>query len=336
MSNGRRELYENSGPWEKDVPADLIPAIKHLRKSFEDAHWGCGQTTQIFCYSLLHNETVDDPAKEYLNYLMHMKARVGPAATQRFHESIKLGTPSAIFKGFYDLYLEGMSVQALLIFKELMEIGSANEKRLGASHLEWAEAQTKHLIRSKNHVIRIWVRNVCDKQVYDPNEDLEERIFWRKWQAPMFLIMKPSLSRPFNAATVWEREDAESSLQLLEHFTEHYVLHLEVKLRRAAGDAALALAKQPRPVETSTSDNDSQEERPATTATTGNGCTPNNARREARKLDTEAKYASWQKAYRRLLKNRPNMSDVWYSQQIAKMDIANGSSPETIRKNMKK
>jgi integrase len=76
MSNERQRLYENSGPWEKDVPADLIPAIKHLRKSFEDAHWGCGQTSQVFCYSLLHNETVDDPAKEYLNYLMHMKARV--------------------------------------------------------------------------------------------------------------------------------------------------------------------------------------------------------------------------------------------------------------------
>lgn len=336
MSNERQRLYENTGPWEKDVPADLIPAIKHLRKSFEDAHWGCGQTTQVFCYSLLHNETVDDPAKEYLNYLMHMKARVGPAATLRFHESIKLSTPSAIFKGFYDLYLEGMSVQALAIFKELTEIGLANEARLAKPHLDWAEAQTSHLIRSKNHVLRIWVRTVCDRQVYDPNEDREEQIFWRKWQAPMFLIMKPSLSRPFNAATVWEREDAESSLQLLEHFTEHYVLHLEIKLRRAAGDAALALAKQPRPVETSTSDNDSQEKRPATTATTGNGYTPNNARREARKLDTEAKYASWQKAYRRLLKNRPNMSDVWYSQQIAKMDIANGSSPETIRKNMKK
>jgi hypothetical protein len=336
MSNGRERLYENTGPWEKDVPADLIPAIKHLRKSFEDAHWGCGQTTRVFCYSLLHDETVEDPAKEYLNYLMHMKARVGPAATLRFHESIKLSTPSAIFKGFYDLYLESMSVQALAIFKELTEIGLANEARLAEPHLEWAEAQTRHLIRSKNHVLRIWVRDVCDKQVYEPNEDLEERIFWRKWQAPMFLIMKPSLYQPYEAARAWERKDAESSSQLLDHFTEHYVLHLEVKLRRAAGDAALALAKQPRPVETSTPRNSSREERPATTGTRGNGYTPNSARREARKLDTETKYASWQKAYRRLMKSRPGKSDVWYSQQIAKMDIAKGSNPETIRKNMKK
>jgi hypothetical protein len=47
-------------------------------------------------------------------------------------------------------------------------------------------------------------------------------------------------------------------------------------------------------------------------------------------------YKSWQKAYRSLKKQRPNMSDVWYSQLIAKQDIAAGRNPETIRKHMKK
>lgn len=63
---------------------------------------------------------------------------------------------------------------------------------------------------------------------------------------------------------------------------------------------------------------------------------PSNARREARKLDTQAMYEAWQKAYREWKKKRHNMSDVWYSQQIAKMDVANGRSAETIRKHMKK
>jgi hypothetical protein len=141
-------MYENTEPWDKDVPTDLIPAIKHLRKSFDKAHWGCGGTTKVFCYSWLHNEPRDDPRKEYLNYLMHMKASVGQAATHRFHNLLKDETLPAIFKAFFDLYLEGMSVQALLIFNELVEIGRANEKRLGAPHLEWAEAQVRHLIRS--------------------------------------------------------------------------------------------------------------------------------------------------------------------------------------------
>lgn len=63
---------------------------------------------------------------------------------------------------------------------------------------------------------------------------------------------------------------------------------------------------------------------------------PNNARREAGKLRTQAMYAKWQKAFRELKKQRRNMSDVWYAQQIAKLDIAVGRNAETIRKHMKK
>lgn len=59
------------------------------------------------------------------------------------------------------------------------------------------------------------------------------------------------------------------------------------------------------------------------------------ARRDARKLDTQAMYESWGKAYREHKKTHPNMSDVWYSRQIAKMDIAKGRNAGTIKKNMK-
>jgi len=64
--------------------------------------------------------------------------------------------------------------------------------------------------------------------------------------------------------------------------------------------------------------------------------TPSNARREARKLDTQAIYESWRKAYRNLKKKHPGMSNVWCSRKIAKMDIALGRNAETVRKQMKK
>jgi len=70
--------------------------------------------------------------------------------------------------------------------------------------------------------------------------------------------------------------------------------------------------------------------------TADNRYTPRNARREARKLDTQAMYESWQNAYRELKNKRPNMSDLWYSKQIAKMAIAQGRDAETIRKHIKK
>jgi len=71
-------------------------------------------------------------------------------------------------------------------------------------------------------------------------------------------------------------------------------------------------------------------------ATTGDSrYTPSNVRREARKLDTKALHESWRKEYRTFKKSRPEMSEVWYSHQIAKMDIAKGRNAETIRKHMK-
>jgi hypothetical protein len=63
--------------------------------------------------------------------------------------------------------------------------------------------------------------------------------------------------------------------------------------------------------------------------------TPTTARREARKLDTQAMYNGWSKAYRDLKKSRTNMSDVWYSQQIAKREIGKDRNADTIRKHMK-
>jgi hypothetical protein len=63
--------------------------------------------------------------------------------------------------------------------------------------------------------------------------------------------------------------------------------------------------------------------------------TPGNARREARKLDTQAMYAGWQKAYRELKKKRKDMPDTWYAQQIAKQPVAGGRDADTIRKHMK-
>jgi len=63
--------------------------------------------------------------------------------------------------------------------------------------------------------------------------------------------------------------------------------------------------------------------------------TPSIVRREARKLDTQAMYESWEKAYRKLIKEHPNKSDAWYSKKIAEMAIGQNRDAETIRKNMK-
>jgi hypothetical protein len=63
---------------------------------------------------------------------------------------------------------------------------------------------------------------------------------------------------------------------------------------------------------------------------------PSIAKREARKLDTQARHKGWQRAYRELNRKHPEQSDNWCAHQIARMDVGQGCSSETIRKNMKK
>lgn len=59
------------------------------------------------------------------------------------------------------------------------------------------------------------------------------------------------------------------------------------------------------------------------------------AKREARKLDTQARYKGWQKVYRELKRKHTGRSDNWCAHQIARKPIGKGFSSETIRKNMK-
>ena len=328
----------NDEPWEKGVPPDLIPAIDHLRGSFHEAQWGCGRTTRIFCYAALHDEAPDDPDKGLLKYLRHIQNTIPFAEAREFADLLKMSTPPAIYKAYYDLYVNGTGVQALDSFANLIQIGRANEDRLSVPFLVWAETQAKHLIRSKVHRIRMWVQQVCHKQITDPNEDAEQEIFWRKWQAPSLIIMTPSRRRPYEAEKAWELNDPETSARWLKGFEDDYVLRLEMKIRKVAGEAAVALAKQPKQTHRGAADpvspSPNQEDGARGKSAPDKHSTSNTVRREARKLETEAKYRRWQAEYRRLKRRRKGKPDVWYAQQIAKLPIADGSSAETIRRHM--
>jgi hypothetical protein len=61
---------------------------------------------------------------------------------------------------------------------------------------------------------------------------------------------------------------------------------------------------------------------------------PTSVRHAVRKLESQDLYKRWRSAYRQSRKNHPDKSDVWHSQQIAKLKIANGRKADTIRKHM--
>jgi len=61
---------------------------------------------------------------------------------------------------------------------------------------------------------------------------------------------------------------------------------------------------------------------------------PSTDKREAGKLATQAKYQNWQDEYISLKLKHPTQSKTWHSLQIAKLSIAQGADPETIRKHL--
>ncbi len=97
----------------------------------------------------------------------------------------------------------------------------------------------------------LWIKGVCDEQPYNPNEDMEELIFWRKWQAPNLLVMEPSRYRLYEPARAWERNDQETSLRWLDAFRDDYSLMLKIEVKNLAGTAALQAAMVPPAVEKS-------------------------------------------------------------------------------------
>jgi len=104
--------------WEKAAPADLLSAMNHLRDSFDSAHFNFGWTTTQLCYWRLHDGTLRLGTRDiqpYVDTLQALKARVGPEATQRFVKLLSKETPPAIFKAFYDLYMDGLKFQLNLI-----------------------------------------------------------------------------------------------------------------------------------------------------------------------------------------------------------------------------
>jgi hypothetical protein len=308
--------------WQNDVPVDLIPAVKHLRESFDDIQDACASTTHRFCYA----------------DLMAMRRSLGSLGSRRFDELSKSKVPPAIFKAYFDLYVEWMSAQALNTLSHLIAIGRANEERLGSSAPLWAEAQVRHLIRSSQLFIPRWVQDVCGQQVHSPDDDAEETFFWRKWKAPSLVVMTPSRGLPYEADKAWELNDPEISARWLKLFQQDYVLRLETKIRKVAGQAAVALAKQPKRTQRGSADpigpRPNQEDSARERSAPDKHSTSNTTRQRARKPETEARYRRWQTEYRRLRKKHKGKPDAWYAKQIAKLPMADGKSSETIRKHM--
>jgi hypothetical protein len=207
-------MYRLSKEIKAALPTELVPALEALSKTLDDSHFKCGKITELFCYGLLHPGENPTETEQYKLALIQLKVIAGPAATEACHHRIRMGTAPAFFHAMEQLYIAGVTAQAIQVFHDLLAIGKANAEQLPKPYIQWAHDLTMELIESYENRVKFWTRAVCDPPDYSGDlnwNDPDEIIMGKTWCAPMLLVMQPSRSMPFEAPRQWERVDRETS-----------------------------------------------------------------------------------------------------------------------------
>ena len=160
-----------------------------------------------------------------------------------------------------------------------------------------------------------------------------------QWQTSKITVAKfvaQSLSVRWKGATASESNTLEIGIMKGKKKSQMLNLRSEKELVLLAGTSQLPLADVVTFAEGQYAlDMQAVEQLVNNSTTTDARYTPSNAKREARKLDTQARYEGWRKEYRKLKKKHPKKPDTWCALRIAKMFSEQGKKSETIRKNMK-
>jgi hypothetical protein len=151
--------------WKQITPDHLIPAVEHIRKSFDTNDWKYSAVTRNLCYSLLHPESKDPAAlAPYHTAFTTYRKIIGRAAEQQFDDLLKIGTPPAMFRAYLDAYQRGVEVEVGNQFNLILQIGLTNAQALEQHPVEWSKAHLELLIEGEAYDARMWIRRVCDKK----------------------------------------------------------------------------------------------------------------------------------------------------------------------------
>ena len=244
------KVNPKAGSDTKDVtPEQLQPAIKHIQKVFDESDWKCSWITQHLCFADLHPGTVrEEELTEYRAAFLELRQIVGSSMSKQFDVIVSARTPSATFHGYAEMYRYGLNTAVRDMLIEALQIGTSNTALIGNNPVEWAKSQVENCIRNGRRGFITWIKNVCDiqptlAQTPVTNEDLDEMIWWRKWQAPRFIHMRPSGNTPYSELTAWAREDEHRTSELLDGLSKRFTDFAEIELDRLAGSAHVQMAK---------------------------------------------------------------------------------------------
>jgi hypothetical protein len=245
--------HDNStaAPWERITPDELLPAVKHIRKSFDQSSWICSQLTEKPCYSALHPQVVDaDALTQYNAKFTDYRTMLPRATQQELNELLAMGTPPAFFLAYLDAFCKGLEVEVRRLFNEVLQIGLANSEALKMHPVEWAKAHLGMLVAANSYPVVSWIKSVCDdrgtwKPTDTGNNSEDDSLCWKTWRAPKLVHMQPSGTTPYNPANAWTREDESETETLLEYlFKSRFAMSLQVALNTIGGDAYVGCAKR--------------------------------------------------------------------------------------------
>jgi pyrimidine deaminase RibD-like protein len=237
-------VAEQLEEWKAITPSSLIPPVEHIRKMFDEGVWKCSQVTEKLCFAELHPDDKHIDLDPYRSAFARYRKIIGLEDTQQFDHDYQLGTSAAIFHAFLQVLSAGIRSEVLRLFKDLLQIGIANSVRLKEHPVEWAKTHLRILLDGNTHVVKLWIKAVCDKQdVLKPDQDFDELIFWRSWRAPKLIYMQPSGNLPYDPSTAWSRERDEATEKLLGSLSDRFIQSLRFALEKIAGDAHVELAK---------------------------------------------------------------------------------------------
>ncbi len=222
------------------VPNDLLPAVTHIHKLFDDFKWSCSNVTKRLCFAALHPQTstlVDlAPYEEALPTLFQ---EAGKSAQETFLSTIARRTPPATFHAYQVLYERAVLGKLAGLFATLFETARNRPDELVGSPDKWATIEVRKAVKRNCQNIH-WVKKVCDEPIYVSPGDVsrDDAFHWRSWRAPKLVHMEPSGNTLYDPASAWHREDEVTTSSILESLQQRFDLEIRGKLEELAGQAA--------------------------------------------------------------------------------------------------
>lgn len=241
-------MEDGSKDWKATTPDHLVPAIGHIRKTFDDNFWKCSTITEKLCFEALHpNDPSHVDLASYRSSFLTYLTIVSPSARQNFDRTMAIGTPPAIFQAYFEIFRRGVEADVRSQFHETLQIAIANQCHLSLHPIEWTRSHIKLMIEGNSHILGLWIKRVCDQQDYskfETDKDFDEMVFWHSWRLPQLVHMKPSGNTPYRAECAWTREDEARTATLLTSLSERFIEFVGFELKRITGAAYVMVAQR--------------------------------------------------------------------------------------------